>query len=343
MYTIREVKNNLEVEPFLIEMKASFTQGEIYATWQRRREVKKFVIEDQGQIIAFFQAIKFPLIFGKNYYYIPYGPVVKEYSAELLDFIHKSIEIIKDKTVVYTRLDFFPRVEDGDILKHLSKTFYRVPKIFLGGSNFQPREEWVLNNERTKEDILNVMHKNTRYCIRLAEKKGVTVKIIRSNFLEHFTDFYQLMKITAERNHFGLHAEEYYKNIFTNLDKNNKDKSFLAIAYLGDKILVIDLIIVFGQTSHYVFSGSSNEYRNLSPNYLVQWQSIIEAKALNCQEYNFGGVNLDDKRQNKDWAGLTDYKVKFGGQIIKHSDFYDIIYQPFWYFMYAFRKLLKVK
>lgn len=343
MFTIREVKNSLEAEPFLIEMKASFTQGEIYAAWQSSREVKKFVIEDQGQIVAFFQVIKFPLVFGKNYYYIPYGPVVKEYSAELLDYIHKGIEIIKDKSVVYIRFDFSPRVEDKDVLKHLSQTFYKVPKIFLGGSNFQPREEWVLNIEGTKDSILDKMHKNTRYCIRLAEKKGVTVKIIRSNFREYFTDFYQLMKITAERNHFGLHAEEYYRNIFTNLDKNNDNKSFLAIAYLEDKILVIDLIIIFGPVAHYVFSGSSNEYRNLSPNYLVQWQSILEAKTLNCQEYNFGGVSLNDKKQNKDWAGLTDYKVKFGGQAVKHSDFHDIIYQPFWYFMYAFRKLLKIK
>jgi lipid II:glycine glycyltransferase (peptidoglycan interpeptide bridge formation enzyme) len=342
MYSFREVKNNLELEPFLAALRAPFTQSDIYAGWQTKREVRQFVIEKDGGIEAFFQLIKFPLIFGKSYYYSPYGPVVKEYSTELLDFLRERLGQIKEKDVVYIRLDFFPEIKDEKILSHCQKLFYKVPAFLQKGSNFQPRQEWFLNIEKSETELLEAMHKNTRYSIRTAEKKGVQVKVIKENFSTYFPDFYRLIEITAKRNNFTLHPEEYYKNIFSNLDKNNEG-GLLVVASFGEEILVIDLIIVFAGTANYVFSGSSSENRNLMPAYLAQWVSILEAKKLGCREYNFGGVNLNKKGIENNWAGLSDYKVKFGGHLVTHPGFYDIVWQPLWYLVYNLRKLIKSK
>ncbi len=334
MYSIRELKNTFENEPFLEERGASFTQSGIYAGWQVGKEVRRFVIEKDGEIQASFQAIKYPLLLGKSYYYLPYGPVIKESSEELLNFIKENVSVLKEKDVVYVRLDFFPIVSNSNI-------FFKVPKKLSTGSNFQPRQEWVLDIKKEAEILLADMHKNTRYSIRTAEKRGIRVEIIRENFMKYFADFYRLMAETAERNHFSLHSESYYKNIFMNLDKENKGQGYLSVAFLDKQILVIDLIIIYGKTANYVFSGSSSEQRNLMPTYLAQWQSILEAKAWNCEEYNFGGIKMNGEKEKKDWAGLTDYKMKFGGRLVEHSDFYDIIYQPFWYAMYSLRKLFK--
>jgi len=340
MYSFREVKNNLEIEPFLADLKAPFTQSDIYAGWQSKRVVHQFIIERDGRAEAFFQLIKFPLIFGKSYYYIPYGPVIKEYSAELLDFLRESLNQIKEKDVVYIRLDFFPEIKDEQVLSHAKELFYRVPRFLQKGSNFQPRQEWFLNIKKSEAELLDDMHKNTRYSIRTAEKKGVQIKIIKENFPAYFPDFYKLMQITAKRNNFTLHKEEYYKNIFSNLDTNNKG-GFLAVAYFKEEILVIDLIVVFAGVANYVFSGSGGEHRNLMPAYLAQWESILEAKRQGCEEYNFGGVNTDKETVKNNWAGLTDYKIKYGGYLVTHQDFYDIIWQPFWYLVYNLRKLIK--
>ena len=340
MYNIRETKNSLEAEPFLIESGAAFTQSHIYAGWQSKREIRRFVIEENDRIVAFFQAIKFPLIFGKSYYYIPYGPVVREYSVDLIEYLRQNISLIKDRDVVFVRFDFSPVISDEKVLKHLDKFFYKVPNRLFDGSHFQPRQEWFLNLEKSEETLLREMDKKTRYAIRTAETKGVQVRIIETNFMKHFSDFYRLMQVTAERGHFKLHPRNYYENIFTNLDKENRERSFLSIAYLGEEILVIDLVVVFGKVALYLFSGSSNENRNLTPAYLAQWQSIIQAKKLGCFEYNFGGVSLDKGNHKKDWAGFTDYKIKFGGRAVIHSDFYDVIFKHLWYFMYILRKFI---
>jgi lipid II:glycine glycyltransferase (peptidoglycan interpeptide bridge formation enzyme) len=341
MFTIKEVKNNHEVEAFLISLNAPFTQGMDYANWQIRREVRQFIVEKDGQITAFFQAIKYPLIFGKSYYYIPYGPVVREYSADLLDFLQKSLDVLRSKDVVFVRSDFFPKTENENVLECIKRNFYKVPALLSNGSSFQPRQEWFLNIEKDQEILLAEMNKKTRYAIRFAEKGGVKVKIIDHDFSDYFSDFYKLMQITAKRGNFGLHPERYYRNIFSNLDKSNINKSFLSIATFEDKIQAIDLIVVLGTVATYVFGGSSNDHRNLSPAYLAQWASIIQAKVLSCKEYNFGGVSVGGEKQKKEWAAFTDYKIKFGGRAVTHSGYYDIIWGHFWYFIYSARKLFK--
>jgi lipid II:glycine glycyltransferase (peptidoglycan interpeptide bridge formation enzyme) len=337
MFTFEEIKT-LDAESFLKELNAPFTQGDIYSRWQNKRTVRRFVIKKGEEMVAYFQAVKFPLVQNKSYYYIPYGPVAKSYSPDLLKFIKESLNLLLDETVVYVRLDFSPSISDSESLKFLSQNFYKVPARLSHGSYFQPRQEWFLNIEKTLAVLLSEMHQKTRYHVRLAERKGVTTKIINANFQEYFSDFYRLMKVTAERGKFALHEEEYYKNVFDNLDRHNDGRSFLSIAYLGEEMLAIDLVIVFGDIANYVFGGSSNEHRNLVPTYLAQWAAIIQSKTLGCCEYNFGAVSMG---KTSDWSGITDYKVKFGGHLVEHSDYYDLIKKPFWYFVYSVRKLLK--
>jgi hypothetical protein len=37
----------------------------------------------------------------------------------------------------------------------------------------------------------------------------------------------------------------------------------------------------------------------------------------------------------------TIFKKKFGGKEIAHSDFFDVVVNPFWYHLYNFRKRIK--
>lgn len=331
MYIAREIDTPSEtVSSFLEERRAPFTQGYIYSTWQKGREVRRFVVEKDGEIQAYFQMIKFPLLLGKSYFYVPYGPVLKDSSLELLKYLRQFLLDLRLDDAVYVRLDFYPKVE--------TSVFYRVPKILSKGSHFQPRQEWYLSLEKSPEVIFDEMDKKTRYSIRTAEKRGVETIIIKENFTKYFPDFLRLMKVTAERNGFALHYDDYYKNIFLELDKKNEGGSFLVLGLFEGKVLVVDLVIVANGIANYVFGASSNEERNRLPSYLVQWEAIKKSKELGCTEYNFGGVSLG---KGETWAGLTDYKVKFGGRVIVHSDYYDLILKPFWYFVYLLRKLLK--
>lgn len=335
-FKIREIGIKESFDPNIFYEQAPFTQANFYGNWQRNlgRVVRRFVISINNKNIAYFQLIKYPLLLGKSYFYIPYGPVIKDFSENLLIYLKQELKkITKSENAVFIRLDFTPLVPNEALLK----VFTKAPFYTYHSANFQPREEWFLSLKKTEDEIFNQMHKNTRYSIRLAIQKGVDVEIITKDFEKYFEKFYQLMSETAQRNSFSLHQKDYYKNIFQNLSKIN---AFLSVAKYKEKILTIDLIIVFGKVAHYVFSGSSNEERDRLPTYLALWRAICYAKQLNCDYYNFGGIATDNKIY-KGWEGLTSFKKKFGGQIVTHSDFFDLVINPFWYYFYNFRKLIR--
>jgi len=315
---------------------AAFTQADFYADWQRSlgRKVKRFTVKDGVETVAYFQMIKYPLLLGKSYFYVPYGPILKNNDESLLIFLKQEIKKISQaEKAVFTRLDFTPVITN----EILNKVFTKSPLYTYHSSFFQPRTEWFLGLEKTETELLADMHKNHRYSIRVAEKEKVNVEIVIENFEKYFETFYELMAGTAERNNFKLHPKNYYKNIFQNLSKIN---AHLAVAKYNEKILVIDLVIIYRGVANYVFSGSSNEERDKMPTYLALWKSILQSKALGCKYYNFGGISAEN-RPEKSWEGLTAFKKKWGGQEISHSDFFDLVANPFLYHLYNLRKFLK--
>jgi len=343
-FELKELTGGEDFDLATFHIEAPFTQADFYADWQRGlgREVKKYIINNinettkESEIVAYFQMIKYPLLLGKSYFYIPYGPVFKNSNTkeDLLVFIKQEIKKISmAENAVFTRLDFTPVIAN----EILNKVFTKSPLYTYHSSFFQPRTEWFLNLEKSETELLADMHKNHRYSIRVAEKEKVNVEIVTENFKKYFETFYELMAGTAERNNFKLHPKNYYQNIFQNLSKIN---AHLAIAKYNEKILVIDLVIIYGGVANYVFSGSGNEERDKMPTYLALWKSILQAKALGCKYYNFGGISAEN-RPEKSWEGLTAFKKKWGGQEISHSDFFDLVANPFLYHLYNLRKLLK--
>lgn len=333
---IREIGKDENFDPNNLCDNAPFTQASFYGDWQKKlgRTVRRFLVYSDNNIIAYFQLVKYPLLLGKSYFYIPYGPVIKDTSEDFFANLKLGLkQIAKVENAVFIRLDFTPLVSN-DIL---SKFFTKAPLYTYHSAYFQPRAEWFLGLEKSENDLLVAMHEKTRYSIRLAERKEITAEISTGDFEKYFEIFYELMSETAKRNGFSIHQKNYYDSIFQNPHKAN---TYLSIAKHGQKILAIDLIIVFGKIANYVFGGSSNEERNRMPTYLAQWKAICHAKELNCDFYNFGGITTENKIY-KGWDGLTLFKKKFGGKEIIHSDFFDVVVNPFWYHLYNLRKRIK--
>ncbi|MDP3661725.1 MAG: peptidoglycan bridge formation glycyltransferase FemA/FemB family protein [bacterium] len=336
-FSIKELMVEERFEPLDLYVDAAFTQAEFYGAWQKSlgRTVRRFLISEHNEPIAYFQLVTYPLFFGKNYLYAPYGPVSKvPLSKELLSFLREQIlKIAQSENAVFVRLDFTPAPYDPLLLKEF---FTKSPRATYRSANFQPRAEWFLGLDKTENELLMAMHEKTRYSIRLAERKGVTSEIIGADFGKYFDSFYDLMCETAKRDGFHLHEKEYYKNIFQSVNSQN---AFLSVAKYQDRILAVNLIIVYGKTAHYVFGGLANAERNLMSAYAAQWAAICHAKTLGCAHYNFGGVAVG--KTYKGWGGLTAFKQKFGGMQIVHADFYDVVANRFWYLVYCFIKTIK--
>ena len=68
--------------------------------------------------------------------------------------------------------------------------------------------------------------------------------------------------------------------------------------------------------------------------YLLQWESMQEAKRRGAKEYDLWGVDA------KKWPGLTRFKRGFGGEKISYIGSYDYIYNRFLYAGYMLKQKL---
>ena len=194
-----------------------------------------------------------------------------------------------------------------------------------GGKNFeaiQPRYVFRLNVEgKTEEELLAGFHQKWRYNIRLAERKGVTVKICGKEMVPAFAD---LMLTTGVRDGFVTRKPEYFAAMLDNLGEHAR----LYMAFdPNDTPIAGTLAIHYGDKVWYLYGASSNEHRNLMPNYLLQWRMIQWAVETNCRIYDFRGVSGDVSEDNPLY-GLFRFKQGFGGDFTEFVGEMDLVLSP---------------
>lgn len=190
-----------------------------------------------------------------------------------------------------------------------------------GGKNFeaiQPRYVFRLNVEgKTEEEIMAGFHQKWRYNIRVAQKKGVEVKICGKEMVPAFAD---LMLTTGVRDGFVTRQPEYFANMLDNLGEHCR----LYMAFHEDRPIAGTLAIHYGDKVWYLYGASSNEDRNLMPNYLLQWRMIQWAIEEHCRIYDFRGVSGDISEDNPLY-GLYRFKKGFGGDFTEFVGEMDLV------------------
>jgi lipid II:glycine glycyltransferase (peptidoglycan interpeptide bridge formation enzyme) len=192
------------------------------------------------------------------------------------------------------------------------------------GKNFegiQPRFVFRLNIEGKSEDeLMAFFSSKTRYNIRLAQRKGVEVRLANEAGLD---DFAALMLDTGLRDGFVTRPRSYFANILKNLGEHAR----LFMAYHEGTAIAGTLAIHFGDKVWYLYGASSNAHRNLMPNYLLQWTMIRWAAELGCRIYDFRGVSGDLSEDNPLY-GLYRFKRGFNGDFCEFLGEFDLIVNP---------------
>lgn len=105
-----------------------------------------------------------------------------------------------------------------------------------------------------------------------------------------------------------------------------------------DGVIVSGAILVLsGDKAWYLYGASDNIYRNLMPNYLIQWEMIRYSKQQGCTLYDFRGISGDLSESNPLY-GLYRFKRGFNGDFTEFIGEFDYILSPLFY--YAWETLL---
>ena len=104
------------------------------------------------------------------------------------------------------------------------------------------------------------------------------------------------------------------------------------MAFHEGKPIAGTLAILYGDKVWYLYGASSNEHRNLMPNYMLQWKMIRWAIENHCRVYDFRGVSGDLSEDNPHY-GLYRFKKGFGGEFTEFVGEYDYVLKKPSYFI----------
>ena len=287
---------------------------------------------------------KLPLV--GNFYYAPRGPLLADWSNEaaltaLLDAIRK--RAVTDGAA-FLKIDPAVPIERTDVAAMLAKHGFAAPPNFdaQGFGGTQPRCVMQLDLAgRTEADLLAAFKPQARRNIKLStEKHGV--EVVSDLTREDLAVFNDLMQVTGERDGFRPRPLSYFQTLWDNLVPAGLAKLFLT-RYEG-QILSGALCFVIGDKAWYVYGASSNEQRNVMPNYAMQWAMIRWAREIGCAWYDFRGVSprrrtegeaAADVEKEDHLQGLNRFKEGFGTRYVEYVGEFDLVYNKSAYWLYT--------
>jgi len=206
----------------------------------------------------------------------------------------------------------------------------------------QPTAVMVLDLSPGLDKVLEGFKSKWRYNIRLAERKGVS---IREGTRDDIAPFYAILQETARRDRFVVRARSYFEKLWDELKPRGMLKMFMA-DFEGRPIAGI-LLTCMGERVIYTYGASSNEHRNVMPNHLIQWTAIRWAVENGYRIYDFRGVSpmREGKAAEEHIAGLNRFKEGFGARYIEYAGEFDLPLRVGWYGVWrtAFPLALKVR
>ena len=282
--------------------------------------------------------------------YIPKGPVCHNPSSAINDKFWQEIDkVCKKNLAVFCKFELDSWDVDymsSDSGPWLFPEKVIPPRAIVAGPlfknnwsysthNIQPPRTIVVRLQGSDEDILARMKQKTRYNIRLAEKKGVTVRA-----WDDLESFHKMMLVTGERDGFGVHTREYYQRAYELLHPKRMGELLLA-EYQGKPLAAL-FVARNGDRAYYLYGASTDEERNRMPTYLLQWEAMIWAQSQGCEEYDLWGVPDEEKtaleaefekRHDGLW-GVYRFKRGFGGELKRAVQAMDRVYNPLLYWAY---------
>ncbi len=304
--------------------------------WQPER----IAVVDDSRILAGAQVLFRRLPPGAlTTAYIPKGPLLdpaapSEVGANaLLSALHNTC---RRRRAIFLKVE--PDWEDEAEARGWLKSKGFVPSQ----QTIQPRRTVVIDLRPPEEAILAQMKPKTRYNIRLAERKGVSVQRGRA---EDLAIFYELLRITSRRDGFAIHTQAYYRTaweLFSTVDRElgTQEAAALFLAQYEGRTLAALMAFAWGKRAWYMYGASSDDERQRMPNHLLQWQAMLWAKVQGCQTYDLWGIpDLDESDVGPHTAlaeeqgvlstglgGLYRFKRGFGGRDVRFAGAYDYIY-----------------
>jgi len=251
--------------------------------------------------------------------YVPFGPTHDPGigRGDLLAGISQAVRPLLPRGTLFLRFDL-PWRKGGESPA--------APRVTKSAADMQPASTVVVDISGTPEAVLGSMKSKTRYNIRLAQKKGISVT---EGGEQDLPGWYAIYEETARRDQIGIHSAAYYQGLMR-ASRQYAGKAAavqLLLAWHEGELLAGNIVAFWKDRAAYLYGASSGVKRNLMPTYALQWEAIRRAQSAGCATYDLFGVPpLPDP--GHPMAGLYQFKTGFSEQVLERWGTWDVRYRP---------------
>ncbi|MFW6203322.1 MAG: lipid II:glycine glycyltransferase FemX, partial [Marinilabilia sp.] len=188
-------------------------------------------------------------------------------------------------------------------------------------SDMLPAHTVLLDLKKDEDQLLKGMKPKTRYNIRLAQRKGVNVRLAG---MEELSRWYRLYEETYSRKRLASNEMDFFEQVFSTTadDTRSPGEVDLLIAEKDEEPLAAMFLARSGGRATYLYGASANRKRNLQASHALQWGAIQRARETGCYEYELFGISPNPNPEHPMY-GLYRFKTGFGGRLLHRQGCWD--------------------
>lgn len=291
------------------------------------KPVRVVLRDDAGDTRAAFTLLEKQIPYVKrSFLYAPRGPGLDYSDEQVVSAAFAAIrDIAADRRVSFVKIDPDVAKPRPDTVETLQSLGFVPARFRAHWGGVQPVAVCRLDLAADEDQLLASFHRKTRYNIRLAARKGVTVRFGGPNDLPAFFDVWQE---TARRQNFATRGLDHLQELWDFIIEPGMGT--LLLAEFDGKVLAGVIATVFGDKAWYLYGATRSEARERMPMYLLQWETIRWAKARGCTLYDFLGVSCHMNPAEPIY-GLYRFKKGFNTQYTEFIGEFDLPLQPGFY------------
>jgi lipid II:glycine glycyltransferase (peptidoglycan interpeptide bridge formation enzyme) len=228
----------------------------------------------------------------------------------------------KEKNLVFIKLE--PNCVKSDKLVRLIKSEGAV----AGRRLFTPTTFWI-DLTPSEEELMKSFSSKTRYNIRLAGKRGVTVKEDDSD--KAFDRYLELTRETISRQGFYAHSEKYHRLMWEVLKKAGI--AHLLTATYQNEIVTTWILFAWKEFLYYPYGASTEKHKEVMANNLMMWEAINFGKNLGLKTFDLWG--------REEGKGFTKFKEGYNPKVIEFLGTWDLVINKPLYAIYKIAEWIR--
>lgn len=288
---------------------------------------RRYLLEEAGEVVAIVAAQERRLWGRRTFWYVPHGPVLDYDHPRAGAWVRAVVaglrEVSRRHGAVAVKLE--PRLPAGaaGTATLERRGLRRLPDVLQVG---QTRIVDLADDEA----MLARFDKDTRYSVRRAEREGVVVEIAEDASETTAIDaLHELVVETQRRAGFPLPPRERYRIAWQALA--GAGRAVILEARRDGTLLASGMLVIEGQQSFYLFSGSRREERGEPKHYAsyaLQWAMLRLARDRGVRRHDLWGVAPPDAGPDHPWYGVGLFKKGFGGGEVAWAGSWDLVVDP---------------